>query len=72
MERKMKMILKIDITTEELRDILTGLDAMMQADAEEASYLAKTGGDVTLSMNLEERIERFGRLYDKLSDRMRY
>lgn len=66
------MILRIDITTEELQDILTGLDAMMHADAEEASYLATTGGDVTLSMDLEQRVERFGRLYDKLSDRMRY
>lgn len=66
------MILKVNLTTEELQDILTGLDAMMQADADEASHLATTGGDVTLSMDLERRIERFGRLYDKLSDRMRY
>lgn len=68
------MILNIDLHDGELDLVLQGLDALIDADTDEASYhrYYLLNGDIELAKKLEERITASRMLYGKIKARIQY
>ena len=68
------MILNVDLHDGELDLILRGLDALIDADRDEASYHRhnRLNGDIELARKLEERITASHMLYRKIEARIQY
>lgn len=66
------MILNVDLHDGELDLVLQGLDALIGADTDEASYhrLNLLHGDIKLAEELEERITASQKLYQKIQTRI--
>ena len=66
------MILSFELTEEELNDILMGLDALLDDDNSELSYLKYNFShrDEEMIETLTKRIDRVGGLYKKIQTRI--